>query len=311
MHSEAIASGCIFCIAFVDFVAISKYLWYNVNGIPIKIKEKIMEYLVRVSGNVSSNQNKTYVVSSDTQENAQNLATQKFCDDFDVSEDTVLVIPQKRTTKAIVAFVFMLIPILLSMISWKDGHNTVSIAPDYISCLYSVCIYSAFILRFKGVQRTVISWIDILFCVLSILLLSSFIQTILVTAPIKFLGSVNTKILLLVAITLSWLGLKIVSLACIAAVIIFALFKIAALNTAMGMICGPLYIICSFVGILAYLSVEPAFIDSLSHFKSAAIKGLNYLSFDISQAKNRVENIKISDKKIQINKNSRSKDGEN
>ena len=255
-----------------------------------------MQYLVQVSGDVSNKQNKTYVVNSDSIENAQIIATQNFCDEFDINGEAVYVKPHKRTVKAITAFVFMLIPILLSLISWKNGHDTISISPDYISCLYGVLFYAAFIVRFKGIQRTVNSWIDILFCVFSVLLLSSFVKTILVTKTISLLGiteiTISTNVVLPVAIILSWLGLKIVSLTCMAGVSIIALFNITALNEAMGMICGPLYVICSFVGIMLYLSVEPAFVESLSHFKMAATKGLNYISNDVSQAKSKAINIK-------------------
>ena len=255
-----------------------------------------MQYLIQVSGDISNKQNKTYVVNSNSLEKAQIIATQNFCNEFDINGDAVFLKPYKRTIKAIASFIFMLIPILLSLISWKSGHNSISISPDYISCLYGVLFYASFIVRFKGIQRTVNSWIDILFCVFSILLLSSFVKTILVTKTISLLGlteiSINTSVILPVAILLSWLGLKIVSLACIAGISVIALFNITALNEAMGMICGPLYVICSFVGIMLYLSIEPAFIDSLSHFKLASIQGLKYISNDIHQTKNNVISIK-------------------
>lgn len=255
-----------------------------------------MQYLIQVSGDISNKQNKTYVVNSNSLEKAQIIATQNFCDEFTINGDAVLVKPYKRTIKAIFSFIFMLVPILLSLISWKSGHDSLSISPDYISCLYGVLFYASFVVRFKGIQRTVNSWIDILFCVFSILLLSSFVKTILVTKTISLLGltkiTISTTVILPVAILLSWLGLKIVSLACIAGISIIALFNITTLNEAMGMICGPLYVICSFVGIMLYLSVEPAFIDSLSHFKLSAAKGLKYISNDISQTKNKAINIK-------------------
>lgn len=255
-----------------------------------------MQYVVQVSGEVLDKQNKAYVVDSKTAEEAQLIATQTFCEDFAIESDAVYVKSHKRTYKAIIAFVFMLIPILLSFIGWKNGHDTISISPDYLSCLYGVLIYAAFVVRFKGIQRTVSSWIDILFCVFTVLLLSTFVKTILVTKTISLLGladiTISTNVVLPVAILLSWLGLKVVSLVCMGGVAIIALFNITALNTAMGTIFGPLYIICSFIGIMMYLSVEPAFVETLLQVRNVAVKGLHRLSGDVSYAKAKAINVK-------------------
>ena len=159
-------------------------------------------------------------------------------------------------------------------------------------------IYAAFVVRFKGIQRTVSSWIDILFCVFTVLLLSTFVKTILVTKTISLLGltdiTISTNVVLPVAIVLSWLGLKIVSLVCMGGVAIIALFNITALNTAMGTVFGPLYIICSFVGIMMYLSVEPAFVETLLQVRNVASRGLHRLSGDVSHAKTKAINVKTA-----------------
>lgn len=255
-----------------------------------------MQYVVQVSGEVLDKQNKAYVVKSKTDEEAQLIATQTFCKDFAIESNAVYVKSHKRTYKAISAFVFMLISILLSFIRWKNGHNTVSISPDYLSCLYGTLIYAAFIVRFKGIQRAVSSWIDTLFCVFTVLLLSTFVKTILVTKTICLFGltdiTINTNVILPVAIILSWLGLRIVSLVCMGGIAIIALFNITALNAAMGTIFGPLYIICSFVGIMMYLSVEPAFVETLLQVKNVATRGMHRLSGDVSNAKTKVINVK-------------------
>lgn len=262
-----------------------------------------MQYVIKVSGDVANKQNKAYVVNSKSEEEAKKIAMQNFCDEFSVDVEMVDVKLDRRTRKAVLAFVFMLIPILLSFIKWKNGHDTISISPDYISTLYGVLIYAAFVVRFKGILRTVSSWIDILFCIFNVLLFASFVKTILVTKTINILGlaeiSISTNILLPVAIILSWLGLKIVSLTCMAFITIMALFNITSLNIAMGTLFGPLYIICSFIGIMLYLSVEPAFIESIQQFGVVVTKSVNYLNKDISMAKANIEKTRINiDKKI-------------
>ena len=262
-----------------------------------------MQYVIRVSGDVANKQNKAYVIDAHSEEDAQKIAIQNFSDEFSTSGDIVYSKPDRRTYKSIIAFIFMLIPILLSLINWKNRHDTISISPDYISTLYGVLIYAAFIVRFKGVQRTVSSWIDILFCVFNILLFATFIKTILVTKTINILGlteiNISTNVLLPVAIVLSWLGLKVISLVCMAVITIIALFNITALNVAMGSIFGPLYVICSFIGIMMYLSVEPAFIESVHQFGAVVSKSVNYLNRDISIAQTNIKNAKTNiNKKI-------------
>lgn len=260
-----------------------------------------MQYLVNVSGDVYEKQNKTYVINSDTIENAQIIATQNFRDEFSATSCEVFIKPHKRTYRAILSFTLMLIPILLSLINWKHGHDTISISPDYISCLYSVLLYSAFVVRFKGIQRTVSSWIDILFCIFIVLLLSSFIKTILVSKTISLFGikvlTINTNIFLPIALILSWIGLKVVSLVCIAGITIIAMFNIMALNEAMGTIFGSVYIICSFIGIMLYLSIEPVLEEIVFNLKKTAVNGLNYISRDVSQAKNKITEIQNSNSK--------------
>ncbi len=257
-----------------------------------------MQYLVNVRGEVADIQNKTYVVNSSSEENAQVLAAQAFCKEFSADPDFVHAAPQRRTHKSIAAFLFMLIPIFLSFINWKSGHDTISISPDYLSCLYAVLFYTAFVVRFKGVYRTVGSWIDISLAAFVILLLSSFIKTIFVTKTFNLLGivniDINTNVVLPVAIVLSWLGLKIVSLTCMAGISVIALFNIAGLSEAMGSICGPLYVVCSFVGIILYLSVEPAFSESIQHIRHAAIKGIGHISNDVTLSKHQFAGIKVS-----------------
>lgn len=279
-----------------------------------------MQYIVQVSGETLNTQNKAYIINSKSEEEANLIARRTFCEDFSVESATVSVKTNKRTFKAICAMILMLISIFLSFINWKNGHDTISIRPDYLSCLYGVLIYAAFVVRFKGIQRTVSSLIDVLFCAFTVLLLSNFVKTILVTETISLFGltdiSVSTEVILPIAIILSWLGLKMVSLFCMGAIAIIALFNISALNTAMGGIFGPVYIICSFLGIMLYLSVEPAFVETLSQVKKATVSGLNRLNGDVSYAKSRVVDVKasISNKinfsKTNANENS-SKDNEN
>ncbi len=253
-----------------------------------------MQYLVNASGEVLSKQAKAkaYAIKAHSKEEALEIAKNNFIDDYYTIDETISVIPYRRTRNAVVSYFFMLIPILLSFVRWylPTGHNPISIMPDFISNFFAVLLYAAFLVRFKGIQRTIGSWIDIVLCVFSVLLTSSFIRIILVIKPITIFGkkeiSIDTSWILLVAIVLSWLGLKIMSVVCIVGVGAFAFFNIAQLSEAMGPVWGTVYILCSFMGILFYISIEPAFIEALPYLKKSGRNGLNYLRDDMVKAGN-------------------------
>ena len=72
------------------------------------------------------------------------------------------------------------------------------------------------------------------------------------------------------------------------ALVLIAMLNIIALNEAMGMFFGSLYIISSFVGVLLYLSVEPVLSESICAISKATSKGVKYISNDVSQAKSKM-----------------------
>ncbi len=258
-----------------------------------------MEYIIKVCGEVVDSQYKAYAVTAKNEEEAKKIAKQHFQDEF-YTNGNVLVVekPLPRKKRSIFALIAMCIPILLSLINWKYQHDTFSISPDLISCLFGAILYSAFVIRFKGIQRAVESKYDILFTIISTLLLSTFIKVLLFEDQIKILGifnvSVNTNVILIAAVILSWLGLKIVSLSCIGIVVILALGNIVGLNNAMGTIWGSLYIISSFLGIIMYASIEPAFLETKSALLRFTKKSINYLSNDLGEAKEHASKIKNS-----------------
>lgn len=266
-----------------------------------------MEYIVKVCGEVVNSQYKAYSVVADSSEDAKKIARQNFRDEF-FSNGNVVVIEQPlvRKTRSIFAIVAMLIPILLSFIEWKYNHKTFSISPDLISCMFGVIIYSAFVIRFKGIKRTVESKYDILFTIVSTLLLSTFIKALLFEQQISLLFfkvPVNTNVILIIAVIMSWLGLKIVSLSCIGILVILALGNIVGLNNAMGPLWGTVYVLSSFLGVIMYASVEPVFLESTSSFFRFAKKNINHLNNDLSQAKEHIDMAKTAiDTKINNDK---------
>lgn len=261
-----------------------------------------MQYLVHTSGQVANRYDKAYVVKASSADEAGEMAKKNFNEDFYVIDENIDVKPYVRTRKAIVAYVFLLIPILLSFINWKEGHDTISLCPTYVSCLYAIVLYSAFIIRVKGIQKTVGSWIDIVFCIMNILLFSSFIKVMLAEKFIMLFGvikvPIDTNMILLAVILLSWVGLKLLSVVCMGIVIILSVSNLSLLGDAMGSIYGPMYIICAFVGLLLYLNIEPVFFDILSNIGKTAKKGFDYMRKDFAIAGNEVKSHKNTIEKI-------------
>ena len=97
-----------------------------------------MQYVVQVNGEVTGQQSRTYIVDSQTADEAQSVAKQNFQSDYQTINDPKCVKMYKRTKNALVSLAFMLIPILLSLVDWKNGHDTIRIGPDYLSCFYAV-----------------------------------------------------------------------------------------------------------------------------------------------------------------------------
>ena len=265
-----------------------------------------MEFLVKVSGNVVNRQDKTYVISAKNQAEALNTANTSFENEYEYIDITSSVKPYKRTLKAIICLAFLFIAITLSCIEWKDGHSSVSIQPDYISSLYSVLFYTAFVMRFKGIQRATSSWIDVVSGIGVILLMSSFIQTMLFSGTLNIFGiteiEVNMKIILPVAIFLSWAGLKFISIICMLAIGIMALFSITSLNNAMGAFWGTLYILSSYLGVVFYLSVEPVAVETLSQLKAFAQQSLSHTKEELLTTKKVLS--QLSQKNVETHRNS-------
>lgn len=250
-----------------------------------------MEYIIKVCGEVVDNQYKAYAVKANSESQAQKIAKQNFQEEF-LTDGNVAVVekPFMRKKRSVFALIAMIIPILLSLINWKHGHSTISISPDLISCLFGVLIYSSFVIRFKGIQRTVQTKTDILFAIVSVLLLSTFVRILLLDTKFTLLGGlikfpINTYVVLIFAVILSWIGLKGVSLTCIGFIVLCALGNILGLNKAMRTLWGSIYVISSFLGIIMYASVEPTFMESKQYIHKFFKSNFKSLNEDLYQVK--------------------------
>ena len=274
-----------------------------------------MQYLVETSADVYEHRTKTYVIDAKTEKDAQVIAANRFNNDFNIIGSDICARSIKRTYRAVFAMLCMLIPILLSFINWKDGHNTFSMKPSALSCFFAIALYITFIVRYKGITNVTASFIDICLIVVCVLLLSSFIQSILVSTTFDFFGywqfSLDTKPILIIAILFSLLGIKLVSALCLSLVCLFSLVNISAQSAAMGSTFGPIYVIFSFVGILLYLSSEPTILNALPHIKSNVVSISKKINDDFIQSGKELKCIKNRFSKSPYENNAINKKDEN
>lgn len=268
-----------------------KTLIKDASRIAEGMKDKNREYIVPVTGSVPERKTTSYLVRACSQDDARRIAEGKFSEEFGTFGESPSAL-DNRIPRAIAACTLMSIAIGLSYIDWAHGDNLISISPSLTSCLISLILYTAYVVRFKGIHRIVTSENDIALCLCVILLFASFIQTILakeitLIPKIPFLTagkSINSYYLLFATILLSWIGVKIVSAACFLLVGIAAFSSIMSLSDAMGSLFGPLYILSSFFGLLFYISVEPAASEALYHIKASSRAAKKYVENDFHQA---------------------------
>lgn len=267
-----------------------KTLIKDASRIAEGMKDKNREYIVPVTGSVPERKTTSYLVRACSQDDARRIAEGKFSEEFGTFGESPSAL-DNRTPRAIAACTLMSIAIGLSYIGWAHGDNLISISPSLTSCLISLILYTAYVVRFKGIHRIVTSENDIALCLCVILLFASFIQTILakeITLIPKTLLtkelSIDSYYLLFATILLSWIGVKIVSAACFLLVGIAAFSSIMSLSDAMGPLFGPLYILSSFFGLLFYISVEPAASEALYHIKASSRAAKKYVENDFHQA---------------------------
>lgn len=132
----------------------------------------------------------------------------------------------------------------------KTSMQAVSIAPNMLSCLYGIILYSAILIRFR--RPLFKNAIETITAILDILFFASFL-TIFVSAetfriPLtNFSGSGHT--ILIIGILFSWLGIKAVAGIVWILLLILGLHHISIVNNAMGFY-GIVYILCAFVSLV-------------------------------------------------------------
>lgn len=247
-----------------------------------------MEYLVHTGGEVTTFQNKSYVINAKSEADALEIAKENFGSEFNCEEFSVLTQTYTRKKRAVFACILMIIAIIIACIPFDSGWwifktKQTFLKPNLESCLWAIGFYSIFVIRFKGIKRTVATPLDIVMCVLTVLLLSTLFSMLLDAPSVLGLEVISPVMLLVIACIGSLLGVKLVSAICLSLVIIIAVSNISLASNAMDL-WGVVYAMCSFVGVLLYLSVEPSVLEALPQVKKSFSKTLKTVKNDFVEA---------------------------
>jgi hypothetical protein len=182
-----------------------------------------------------------------------------------------------------VAIFCMLVACFFSFIPWHNGALVVSLKPSMISTLLAIGLYSALVIRLKGLHNSFCSFSDTVLSLLTILFCSSFINF--------FLNDNIGKIILLVSLLLSWLGLKFIAGIVWIVLIAFVGTRVMIVNAAMG-VWGSIYILSAFVGIVLQLKQVNLIKDIGREFKSMSSRAHYKIFNDIGSIANYAKNKK-------------------
>jgi len=171
------------------------------------------------------------------------------------------------------AIVFMAIPVFISFtqefeytknfLFFFRSTKTYSITPSFISSVAGIFLYLSIVVRgrikiFSNAYETVVVVLNVLFC-------ASFLEMFFPKEPWKIpFINISSQSLLLMAIVLSWIGMRTLTGFIWIGLFLMALSRIVGLNMALG-IWGVVYIMSAFVSIGLQLNDH---IQLLSDFKN-------------------------------------------
>jgi hypothetical protein len=159
----------------------------------------------------------------------------------------------------LLAFLLMLFSVLLSFNEYEvvkeisffgksfgTEKDVASIAPGFISTLFSCALFAVFMLR-RAFNMSDTNKADYLILVVDILFVSSFMTTLVEGKEIPLLG-VSPQAFLIGAFLFSLLGLRSLSGWALIIVLLFSMGTISRVNSCMG-VWGAFYVLCGFLSL--------------------------------------------------------------
>lgn len=181
------------------------------------------------------------------------------------------------------AIVFLVIAVVLTIPKFdlKSGTAQLHLLPNGVSLILSIAIYSAVVLRVKGFRSSFNTTIDVIVSLLTICLLATFIKVLLndavessgiVSVFLEKIGMGNSLWLIILALVLSWLGMKNISKYVYLIVAVLGFVELCSIDSYMGNYLCVIFLLSSFLGVVFYLKYEGKLItDSLANTVSSII----------------------------------------
>jgi len=164
----------------------------------------------------------------------------------------------KKSRMNIAAIIFLSIACFLSFIPWHLENIIFILKPSMFSTLLAIGLYSAVIIRIKGLQNSFNNAADTILSCLTILFCSSFLNFFIGDVKIQILWFelfISGKHILAVAFLLSWLGVSFIAKFVWIALFVLAAARILLGDAAMG-IWGVVYVLSAFLGIVFQLKQQ-------------------------------------------------------
>lgn len=221
---------------------------------------------------------------------------------------------------AIIAFG---ITLFMSFFKYFDAHKYIQLFPSVLAIFLSIIIYSAIVIKSKGLDNTFKSKSDTILSLLFILVLAIFIQIFVgdSTVPTGFISKLLNKIgignnwlLIIGAILLSWLGINQIAGFVWIAVVLMGMLELGTCGKYMGNFKGAIFLLSTFVGLVFYLKYEGKII--INSFKNNSLVVYDKVFADVTKsqiyANKTVKNVTetIKEKKSQ-RKTKKITDGKN
>ncbi|MCL1993547.1 MAG: hypothetical protein FWG66_11445 [Spirochaetes bacterium] len=181
----------------------------------------------------------------------------------------------KKNRNIKLAIVFTSIACFLSFIGWwTDAGSFISLAPNLMSVMAAIALYSAVMIRSRGLANSFNTALETVQSILMILLCASFVNFFIGTlafqiplpgglfqrlfgTPDDVTVTIPSTFILLAAIMLSWLGVPQIAKYAWIALFIIAGFMLLTVHEAMGG-WGAVYMLSAFLGIVFMLKHESA-----------------------------------------------------
>lgn len=260
------------------------------------------EYLVKTYGYVILDKEENYVINANDEEDAKVRAQEMFKEDYALASERINFKVESRSDKFLkLSLICMIISVIFIYIPWSNDGDLYNICPHLLSTLYGIVFYTSFIVRFKGLKNVFLSKIDLIMSILMIIIISSLFEIILGRYEVGFLFmnfDIDPNIIIIIALLLSCLGMKMVSVACYIFVGFLALTNIIGLSVAMGPLFGPLFVLTSYLSIGIYIACDPLLRNAFPSIYNTSKRTMKYLYNDFNAAKDEFNTVKENVKSI-------------